>query len=169
MSIFKCHRVMAATSAVVAAAGMMLLPSTAAAGPVRSTDVAISAQQVDLMASAACVVRDGVGTTGREIEGNPRRYKYDDSPYLGARFDSCGDSIKIYFGGSTGMTHYNLRHGTGHQQELSPRKAGVLTIASPSGYQGRNYSFAVQACNRGGTFQPSSCTRWSPSVVVRLG
>lgn len=169
MSIFKCHRVMAATSAVVAAAGMMLLPSTAAvAGPVRSTDVAISAQQTALTARVACRVRDGVGTTGKEIGKNPYRYEYDNSPYLGVRFDECGDSVKIYFGGYTsGITHYNLRDMRGNQQELAPKAKGVLTVTPPRGV--RTYSWVVQACTRGGTFQKSSCTRWSPTVKVALG
>jgi uncharacterized membrane protein len=47
MGMFKHRRVMAATSAVAAAAGIMLLPATAVASPVRSTNVMLGATAVN--------------------------------------------------------------------------------------------------------------------------
>lgn len=166
MSILKRHRVMAATSAVVAGISVMLLPSAAVASPAQPRDVAVSAQQTVPTARAACFVRDGVASDGREVGRNPFRYDYGNSPYLGVRFENCADVVRIHFGGYTGITHYNLRDMRGSQRELSPREKGVLTITPPRGV--RKYSWTVQACKRGGTFEKSSCTRWSPAVEVKL-
>jgi hypothetical protein len=161
MSIRKHHRMMAAVSAVVATVGV-ILPSTAAASPMRSSDLAISAQQTAPMARAACV-KDGVAEDGREVGANPYRYKFDGSPYLGVRWDQCGDSITLYYGGTSGMTHYNLRDVHGSQIRLRNFANGQLRFPPP---RERSYWWIVQACKEGGVFTKTSCTRWSPAVAI---
>ncbi|GAA3058399.1 hypothetical protein GCM10010464_23710 [Pseudonocardia yunnanensis] len=109
---------------------------------------------------------DGFATEGQEIPGSPKRYEFGDSPYVGVRYDRCLQTIKVYFGGYTGITHYNISPGWGPQLELAPLERGVWTA-------GRNFRplpprdtlhFSVQACKRGGFLGRSTCTAWSPVV-----
>lgn len=124
-------------------------------------------------AGAVCSFEDGNSSTGGTREGsNPVRYAYANSPYLGVRFDSCGDVVRIYYGGYTGNTHYNIRWTNADprlgpkQIEVGPGAARVYTLtASP--YHGLRVSFNVQACKRSTSlFTSSTCTRWSPTVGV---
>jgi hypothetical protein len=107
-------------------------------------------------------ITDGVADSGRAVPGTPLRYEYEDSPYIGVRRDDCAGTFKIYYGGYTGITHYNVRIGA-VQRELAPRARGV--VVEPVG-RGDHPSVTVQACKRGGLFESSSCTRWSPTITV---
>lgn len=120
--------------------------------------------------AAACLIRDGDSRSGRRVGSNPVRYEYANSPYVGVRYDSCGDVLKIYHGGFRGITHYNIRYYTAapnstKQVESGPGTARVYTL-SASPFNGYRFSVAVQGCKRGGTFESSSCTRFSPTVGV---
>jgi hypothetical protein len=151
-------------AATVVLTGGILWPATAVAGPAQSAEMEVAALAAAPMRPAGpCIVRDGTATSGVKVGSNPPRYEYGNSPYLGVRYDSCADVFKIHYGGYTGITHYNLRINLG-QRELRPREAGVLTMTPifvPS-----SSTFAVQACKRGGLFERSSCTRWSPTVTI---
>ena len=123
--------------------------------------------------AAACFIRDGGSSSGQRVGSKPVRYEYANSPYVGVRYDSCGDVLKIYHGGYTGITHYNIKYtdirypepNIFQQVESGPGTARVYTLtASP--FIGRGFSVAVQACKRGGFLGRSSCTRFSPMVSV---
>ncbi|MBF8191290.1 hypothetical protein ITP53_37440 [Nonomuraea sp. K274] len=119
-------------------------------------------------AAAGCVIRDGVSSTGTETGRNPTRFEYTDSPYLGARYNSCTDKVVLYYGGYTNTAagwHYNVRFTTGGQRELSPGSSRKWTFNNPGG---TSLSAVVQLCKKGGFAQRSSCTRWSPTVRVSL-
>jgi hypothetical protein len=107
-------------------------------------------------------ITDGVADSGRALPAKPLRYEYENSPYLGVRRDDCAGTIKIYYGGYTGITHYNLRVGA-VQREIAPLARGVVV---ESIRRGDHPSITVQACKRGGIFESSSCTRWSPTITI---
>jgi hypothetical protein len=150
-------------------------PASATPTPVQATGVAVSAQQKAGLMAPACIVRDGKPDGGRSRGGAPPRYEFDTSPYLGVRYESCGSSFKIYYGGYTGITHYNIRHyfpgyygSSDHwrQFEVGATAAGVYTMPADAILKENISKFTVEACKRGGFLQPSSCTSWSPTVTV---
>ncbi|MFF1479132.1 hypothetical protein ACFVYD_16485 [Streptomyces sp. NPDC058301] len=150
---------------------MVAAPSVVAAGPgaQQSTTVHVlgsaSGQSPDL--KKGCFFRDGTAPNGgSDTGGTPPRFQYGNSPYLGAQLDSCGDVVRVYFGGYN-STHYNIRYvsptsGRWVQQELAGGPRRVWTITAEAG----DYNFVVQACNRGGALSHSSCTRWSPQIYL---
>jgi len=150
-----------------ARAGVLLgLVGTMACGAII---VAPTASAAPCAAGAAAQYIDGVATAGQEIAGSPKRYEFGDSPYVGARYDQCLQTIKVYFGGYTGITHYNIRPGWGPQVEVAPHRKGVWTAPKAARNWPRNeVYFSVQACRRGGVLQKSSCSAWSPVVKINL-
>ncbi len=146
-----------------ALAGMALLGLVATAAPVGPA--AASGQSTRTSYAAACKINDGVATTGSQVGANPVRYEYGNSPYVGARYNSCTDVIKVYFGGYTNLTHYNVIYGS-RQYELAAGPAKVWTVTPPS--YDTWVTFSVQGCIRGSWPQPSRCTRWSPTLYVQV-
>jgi hypothetical protein len=125
--------------------------------------------------SAQECVYDGTSSRGVRTGSNPVRYEFGNSPYLGIRYDRCRETIKFFVGGYERITHYNLRvsfydarTGRGQytvQRELSAGLRKTLTWSS-DGNAGQMIIASAQACNRGGLFQRSSCTRLSPPVRI---
>jgi hypothetical protein len=120
-----------------------------------------------MLTAAACAVRDGTAAAGQHVGGNPVRFEYGDSPYVGARYNSCEGTVKIYYGGYTNITHYNVTVN-GRQRETRAGERLVLTVpVNP----GSPVSVQVQACQLGEWVvvarKPSSCTRFSPPVTVQ--
>jgi hypothetical protein len=156
-------KTIARISASVLAAGMLLglaATSANAATPANPT------------LPANCVQHDGTSPTGKFLGGSPPRWVYGVTPYIGVHWDSCESVFKVHYGGYTGITHYNIAwtapwFKTPEQREVGPGTAQVFTLFD--GVPGFNapVTFRVQACKRGGTFQRSSCTPWSPAVTVQ--
>ena len=158
----------------------MKLRVSLAAGLVALVAVSIASALRPPAASAVCRLVDGTSPTGTRFGSSPVKYEYGNSPYMGVRFDSCGDVLRLYYGGYTGNTHYNLRFtnpdprlgdADRKQIEVSSGAARVYTLtAAPYHTEtggGRRFFVAVQACSRGtGLFSTSTCTRWSPTVNV---
>lgn len=141
-------RVLFALTGLLTAGSLLSTPGTASAEP--------------CTASTPGMVADAYANDGLRIARTPPRYTYGKSPYIGARYNKCLRTLKVYFGGYSGITHYNMRTTGGAQWELKPLRNGVW---SPKiGWYDPGIAFSVQACNRGGTFQRSSCTAWSPTV-----
>ena len=145
-------------------AGSALLGVVATAAPAGLPAAAVEPSTRTSHAST-CKINDGVATTGSPVGANPVRYEYGNSPYVGARYNSCTDVIKVYFGGYTNLTHYNVIHGS-RQYELAPGPARVWTI-TPASWD-YVVTFRAQGCVRGDWPQPSRCTRWSPTVFVNV-
>jgi hypothetical protein len=156
MSVPKFRRAAtAAASACVVAIGIMTAPEAAAAP--------------DTAPAQGCYHRDGYPPDGgRNIGGSPPKYKWDHTPYVGARYASCGRVVTLYYGGYTSnTTHYNVRWSQpgSHGWKQGELRAGArMKWEMPAGYG--DYNFTVQACNRGGFGQRSNCTNWSPQLYL---
>lgn len=156
------------------AAGSLLAGSLALTGAAGNAfadtpqNPAVSAAPADAMLTAAgCVVRDGTAGAGQRVGGKPARFEYGDSPYVGTRYNSCEGTVKIYYGGYTNITHYNVIVN-GRQRETRAGERLVLTVpVNP----GSPVSVQAQACQLGEWVivarKPSSCTRFSPPVTVQ--
>jgi hypothetical protein len=152
------------------AVGSVLLGLATAAAPAGHATASGSARGPR---PAACTITDGTSTNGGATRGaNPVKYEFGNSPYVGARFDSCADVIKVYYGGYTAesLTHYNVTRGFGSysaahtQSELKAGPAMVWTVTPRDHFY---ETFTVQGCRRGSFLRPSSCTRWSPTITVK--
>ena len=116
--------------------------------------------------AAACTHVDGTATSGATLGSNPVKYEYGNSPYAGARYKSCLDVVSIYYGGYTsGVDYYNIRYDNGDQGQFSAATPNMVFSFEPNGGVNR-YVFAIEACKKGGVFQKSACTRWSPTVSL---
>jgi hypothetical protein len=116
----------------------------------------------------ACIINDGDAETGEKFGSDPPKYEYGNSPYLGVRYNSCSDVIKVYYGGYTDLTHYNVMSNLRRQQELKAGPKMVWTV-TPYFATGDHWErFAVQGCIRGNWPNPSKCTRWSPTVWIHI-
>lgn len=105
---------------------------------------------------------------GRRAGGSPPHYKWDYTPYIAARYSSCGAFVNVFYGGNGGIanvTHYNVRWvapgGPWEQGELRPGR-------SPWSWPARHgdYTLTIQACSRGGLFERSYCSNWSPVLYL---
>lgn len=100
---------------------------------------------------------------GRNIGGSPNRYKWDSSPYIGARYNRCNGYVYVLYGGYS-ATHWNVRwaapNGPWEQGELP---AGKALWSWPARHG--DYNLMVQACNRG-FLSRSKCTDWSPQLYL---
>jgi hypothetical protein len=125
--------------------------------------------------SAPCNINDGRAVSGSPVGSNPTRYEFGNSPYVGARYNSCTDVIQVYFGGGIGLvnpwpTHYNVIYGwqSGRRHyEFRASSDRMVWTVTPLSY---NYvaSFHVQACYRATVSSRSTCTRWSPNIDVAV-
>lgn len=155
MSTLTWRNAITVVTSAVLISGIVVAPNVAAAGPgtVKSATVKVlgNASGQPTALKKGCFFRDGTAPDGgMNTGGTPPRFAYGNSPYLGARFDSCGDVVRVYFGGYNG-THYNIRYVSPTsarwvQQELAGGPRKVWTITAEAG----DYNFVVQACNRGG-------------------
>jgi hypothetical protein len=117
-----------------------------------------------------CKPWDGTATTGNSLSNtSPKRWFSGGSPELGVRWAPCDKTVTVYFRGGVGkVTHYNLRVN-GSQREVTTRNTGVQvsTLVMPDSEFAEGYSsFTIQACERGGLFERSKCTSFSPDVKV---
>ncbi|HTK63632.1 MAG TPA: hypothetical protein VL595_14700 [Pseudonocardia sp.] len=116
-----------------------------------------------------CVGDDGIALSGTKMGGSPARFKFANSPYLGARWDTCQHAVVLHFGGMKSADAYNIRIN-GKQREVGGGGGDrVFSISDsdkdmPEGIAG----ITVQACNKGGFLSSSSCTAWSPEVRVAV-
>lgn len=160
-----CRRVLV-IAATVLAAGVVLAPAAQAGALTQGTTVRVSAPSATARASA-CITLDGTARNALTYGSNPTRYKYSGSPYLGMRYNSCAGTIRVYYGGFNGVTHYNLKpvYPNTTQLEVAGGLRRVLTRNETDwGLRG----FTVQGCSRGGLFSSSTCTRWSPTVTILI-
>ncbi|MEU0368960.1 hypothetical protein ABZ070_01630 [Streptomyces sp. NPDC006283] len=128
--------------------------------------------------------RGGGTPTGR----SPVRFKWGNSPYLGARYNRCAGTVKVYYGGYpargglfgniAAYSHYILRYSTPndfnwHEARLT---VGAARVATFDAFRG-DWNFMVKACGgeslgqlfpwgAGRNAAPLWCTAWSPLVYL---
>jgi hypothetical protein len=68
--------------------------------------------------------------------------------------------LRHYFPGYFGSSDH------WRQFEVGATAAGVYTMPADATLKTDISKFTVEGCKRGGVFQPSSCTSWSPTVTV---
>ena|SRR5882757_9895471 len=169
----------AAAMSTLFAAGAIVMPSIATTDQTQVTDSIVLARGADLT-PASCTVSDGTTPAGERVGSNPVRFRYPDTPYVGARFDRCKGKVYVYYGGfkPAGATHYNIRWGTNQWEDTVTDSGRIRTFNDPGDKRPGVHTFVVQACRRGGPVgvppgfpQPpirgrSSCTRWSPEIQL---
>jgi hypothetical protein len=160
MSIFERNRVIVAAVAIMAAGSILLAVS--------ATD-----------AQADCIIRDGTSSTGVATGSNPTRWKYSDTPYIGARYNSCTNKVSFHYGGypyakpnrPLQSRWYNLRLTTGQQYEQPTKQSesaeGERRVAYMVAPNRASIGVSAQFCT-GGVPLAAHCTRWSPVVQVAL-
>ncbi|WP_143204023.1 hypothetical protein [Streptomyces kebangsaanensis] len=119
--------------------------------------------------ASACIFNDGVTYDKKYVAvgSNPTRYRYFRSPYLGARWDECAHTVTLYIGGDATATHYNLRVDK-RQRELTGTDGPRRYTMKDSEFTGGTHDLVIQSCKRGGLFQSSTCTNWSPTVRLAV-
>ncbi|GHF71156.1 hypothetical protein GCM10010218_60620 [Streptomyces mashuensis] len=157
----------AACAAALLGAGLICAPGAAAAA-------------VGHTPASLCVTRPPhtgfPPAGGTDIGGSPPRYQSGNSPYLGARFDSCPSTVRAYYGGyaGTGLFHYTYYV----MQYTKPGELGWKTINLTIGehrlltfHEASNgdWNFKVKACFDAtvqGGGQRAFCSPWSPQIYL---
>ncbi|WP_097226723.1 hypothetical protein [Streptomyces sp. OV198] len=148
----------------------VLLVSVASAGGVGT---AVEAQTARAAAPATlCTYRDAFSPAGgTNTGGTPKRYRYPGSPYAGARFDGCTNTLKVFYGGNSSprYAYYEIRYTYpsrlgwfSWQMRMGPNR--VATLRAPAH---GDWNFKVRACAR--TIDgpgPGTCTAWSPQLFL---
>lgn len=161
MKITKRRRPLATLcAALMTGTGLALAPGVAAAQPPSSTPASAPAKQ--------CTTRDGFPPAGgTNIGGVPNRYKYGSTPYVGARFDGCANTLKLYYGGySSPWDYYEVRYTYPGQLgwftwRLTMGERRVSTVNGPAH---GDWNFKVRACAYG--IDEPGCTGWSPQLFL---
>ena len=101
---------------------------------------------------------------GTPVGSAPLLWKYDGTPYAGARYDSCANKVTFYYGGYTNPSYYKVKWTlspkgttTTYNTYAAGSRQKTLSATHTSGYT--TYTVQVRACS--GTL----CTRWSPSSI----
>ncbi|MFJ4523949.1 hypothetical protein ACIP4Y_23850 [Streptomyces sp. NPDC088810] len=150
----------------VAAAAVLLLSVASVDG------VATAAEQAKAPGSvpAGCAYRDAYPPDGgTNIGGVPTRYKHTYTPYAGARFDACANTLKVYYGGysSPRYAYYEISYTypSGRSWYSWRMAMGERQVATVSGPAHGDWNFKVRACAHSIDEGPS-CTGWSPQLFL---
>jgi hypothetical protein len=103
---------------------------------------------------------------GTPVGSAPLRWKDPrGTPYAGARYDRCANTVTFYYGGYTNPSYYKVKWTlspkgttTTYDTSAAGSRKKTLTATHTSGYT--TYTVQVKACS--GTL----CTRWSPIVYL---
>ncbi|MCZ0988941.1 hypothetical protein O1M54_30545 [Streptomyces diastatochromogenes] len=123
--------------------------------------------------AAQCTYRDAFPPGGGTNTGGiPNRYQYANSPYAGARFDSCADSLQIYYGGFSNPRYayyeiaYTYPSQLGWYRWVDRGMGRRIWSVRPPITRG-DWNFKVRACaNTIDSPGPGTCTAWSPQLFL---
>ncbi|UUU26512.1 hypothetical protein [Streptomyces sp. DSM 40750] len=120
-----------------------------------------------------CTHRDGYPPDGgTNMGGTPSRYQWRNTPYVGARFDGCTDTLKLYYGGYSrpGYSYYEVRYTNEARHgwrtwQLPMGERRVSTIEGPAH---GSWNFKVRACASSIDDAQGArpCTGWSPQLFL---
>lgn len=155
-------------TAVMFASGLAAAPGAAAA-PAPAKAPATTPE-------APCTVRDGYppGARNTGIGGSPMKYRFANSPYVGARYESCAGTLKLYYGGHTSprWAYYEVQytHPTGRDWKTWQVRIGERRVATWDDPERGSWNFKVRACAQSiDDAQGRNCTPWSPQLFVYTG
>ncbi|MEV7812553.1 MULTISPECIES: hypothetical protein [Streptomyces] len=153
---------------VVAGAAALLVPVVSLGGTATAAQARLPASDP----ASQCAYQDAYPPGGgTDLGGTPKRFKYADTPYAGARFDECANTLRVYYGGysSPRYTYYEVRYTYPsrpgwYSWQLRMGEYRVATVDAPA--RG-DWNFKVRAC--AGAIDeagPGSCTAWSPQLFL---
>jgi hypothetical protein len=112
-----------------------------------------------------CIVDGETFGEGTPVGSAPLTWKYGGTPYAGARYDGCANTVTFYYGGYTNPSYYKVKWTlspkgttTAYDSYAAGSLKKTLRATHTSGYT--TYTVQVRACS--GTL----CTRWSPIVYL---
>ncbi|MCX5380419.1 hypothetical protein [Streptomyces sp. NBC_00091] len=137
---------------------------------------AAAAQAAATAPERQCTIRDGYPPAARNtsIGGTPTKYKYTNSPYVGGRYDSCSQTLKLYYGGyaSPRWAYYEVSYTypTGREWDRWQGRMGENRIVTWNSPERGSWNFKVRACAQAiDDAQGRNCTSWSPQLFVYTG
>lgn len=153
---------------VVAAAAALLVPVVLVGGRATAAQARVSVSAPAGQCASEDAYAPGGGT---DLGGTPKRFKYADTPYAGARFDGCANTLRVYYGGysSPHYSYYEVRYTYPsrlgwYSWQLRMGEYRVATVDAPA--RG-DWNFKVRAC--AGAIDeagPGHCTGWSPQLFL---
>lgn len=151
-------------TAVLIATGVALTPGAA------------QAQAPSAAPAGQCTYRDGYppggGTNIGAVPNPPNEYQSRNTPYVGARFDGCTNTLKLYYGGysSPRYSSYEVQYTCPAQLgwrtwQLTIGEHRVYTINGPAH---GDWNFKVRACASSIDDSQGArpCTGWSPQLFL---
>jgi len=150
----------------VAAASGLLVAGLFAAPVAGAEQTTTGAQSSGMAPYTSCYVDGQTFGEGTPVGSGPLKWKYSGTPWVGARYDRCKNTVTLYYGGYKFPAWYKVEWGITPQQELHRYDSGgagsrYKTVpASHADHTTTIYSLRVKACS--GTL----CTQWSPLIVL---
>ncbi|UUS35074.1 MULTISPECIES: hypothetical protein [Streptomyces] len=113
-----------------------------------------------------CYVDGHTFNKGTPVGSGPLKWKHSGTPYAGARYDRCTNTVTLYYGGYKAPAWYKVKwtlSPAGETHTYNDRAAGSRKKTLPAAHakgQYTSYTVQVRACS--GTL----CTAWSPIVYL---
>ncbi|GHK04720.1 hypothetical protein SY2F82_65170 [Streptomyces sp. Y2F8-2] len=152
------------TATVAAASGLLLAGLTAAPGAGAEAATA-GGPSGDKAPYTTCYVDGQSFGEGTPVGSGPLKWQYSGTPWAGARYDRCKNTVTLYYGGYKAPAWYQVRWSLSPQQTLdtyNTQGAGARhkTMVASHADNTTSYTLQVRACS--GTL----CTRWSPLIIL---
>ncbi|MFM9702566.1 hypothetical protein [Streptomyces galilaeus] len=154
------------TTMTVAAAGGLLVAGLTAAPGAGANEATAQVQNSGKAPYTPCYTDGETYNKGTPVGSAPLKWKYSTTPYAGARYDRCKNTVTLYYGGYKAPSWYKVKwtlSPAGETHRYNDYAAGsrklVLTATHAKG-QYTTYTVQVRACS--GTL----CTAWSPIVYL---
>lgn len=102
---------------------------------------------------------------GTPVGSAPLKWKYSGTPYAGARYDRCTNTVTLYYGGYKYLSYYDVKWTlsprgttTTYKDYAAGSRKNSLPATHVNGYT--TYTVQVRAC------YGNLCTSWSPLVYL---
>lgn len=153
------------TTMTVAAASGLLVAGLSAVPGAGAEEATTGAQSSGKSPYTTCYVDGQSFGEGSPVGSGPLKWKYSGTPWAGARYDRCKNTVTFYYGGYTFPAWYQVKWGLRPQQELhtySTQGAGsrYKTVVASHADNTTIYTLTVRACSG------NLCTRWSPLIIL---
>lgn len=152
------------TATVAAASGLLLAGLTAA--PSAGAEAATAGAQSGGKAPYTTCYVDGQSFgEGTPVGSGPLKWQYSGTPWAGARYDRCKNTVTLYYGGYKAPASYEVKWGLTPQQTLhtyTTQGAGTRykTMVASHTDNTTIYTLQVRALNG------NLSTQWSPLIIL---